>query len=490
MKAPTPLALAFTRRVAQTPCCPARLRVCALNDEGLIAYASERGLSYSAGEAIRPVTQALEGAGRRPGDVVSGELAPGLTGQLFHLPAGARKGEATGILTTASETRAYATTIACQDRALAGRRAPVKYSTERWEEVRLESSAFAERYRLLVIAGQDAGWTRELFSPALIAWLTDRAPVGLSFELNEGHLCILLPGRIQDTGELAALCEAAAELAARIREEAREEGTDPDLFRAAEATRKMDHAVAEVEWRDPPGSVAEAIAAYRRVASGKPRTMAVALVCAGLAMALGGVAGWLVGGPIGLVSGAVAGGAFGFQVGRFFATQSYLFEGAFAVDWVGINAFNREYARSRGLARQKKFAFHHENRDLPVPGFADSVQAGPVPETNHNGLFVMLADSPELRASGRHTMGAADAQGRSLSYDALVVELTRPPTPERFGELKLPPDFRVDAYGGNKVVVWRPIAGNMTRTSAGCDEFRGAAGGLIAALEGSTGTPS
>ena len=490
MKAPTPLALAFTRRVAQTPCCPARLRVCALNDEGLIAYASERGLSYSASEAIRPVTQALEGAGRRPGDVVSGELAPGLMGQLFHLPAGARKGEATGILTTASETRAYATTIACQDRALAGRRAPVKYSTERWEEVRLESSAFAERYRLLVIAGQDAGWTRELFSPALIAWLTDRAPAGLSFELNEGHLCILVPGRIQDTGELAALCEAAAELAARIREEAREEGTDPDLFRAAEATRKMDHAVAEVEWRDPPGSVAEAIAAYRRVASGKPRTMAVALVCAGLAMALGGVVGWLVGGPIGLVSGAVAGGAFGFQVGRFFATQSYLFEGAFAVDWVGINAFNREYARSRGLARQKKFAFHHENRDLPVPGFADSVQAGPVPETNHNGLFVMLADSPELRASGRHTMGAADAPGRSLSYDALVVELTRLPTPERFGELKLPPDFRVDAYGGNKVVVWRPIAGNMTRTSAGCDEFRGAAGGLIAALEGSTGTPS
>jgi len=490
LKAPTPLALAFTRRVAQTPCCPARLRVCALNDEGLIAYASERGLSYSAGEAIRPVTQALEGAGRRPGDVVSGELAPGLTGQLFHLPAGARKGEATGILTTASETRAYATTIACQDRALAGRRAPVKYSTERWEEVRLESSAFAERYRLLVIAGQDAGWTRELFSPALIAWLTDRAPVGLSFELNEGHLCILVPGRIQDTGELAALCEAAAELAARIREEAREEGTDPDLFRAAEATRKMDHAVAEVEWRDPPGSVAEAIAAYRRVASGKPRTMAVAVVCAGLAMALGGVVGWLVGGPIGLVSGAVAGGAFGFQVGHFFATQSYLFEGAFAVDWVGINAFNREYARSRGLARQKKFAFHHENRDLPVPGFADSVQAGPVPETNHNGLFVMLADSPELRASGRHTMGAADAQGRSLSYDALVVELTRLPTPERFWELELPPDFRVDAYGGNKVVVWRPIAGNMTRTSAGCDEFRGAAGGLIAALEGSTGTPS
>jgi diketogulonate reductase-like aldo/keto reductase len=191
---------------------------------------------------------------------------------------------------------------------------------------------------------------------------------------------------------------------------------------------------------------------------------------------------------VGLLSGTVVGGGFGFQVGRFVATQRYLFDGTFSVDWVGINAFNREYARSRGLARQKKFAFHHENRDLPVPGFADSVQAGPVPGTDHSGLFVMLADSPELRASGRHTMGAADAQGRPLSYDALVVELTEAPTPERIRELDLPPDFRVDAYGGNKVVVWRPIAGNMTRTSAGCDEFRATAGRVIAALEGSANT--
>jgi hypothetical protein len=459
-----------------------------VSDPGLVAFARARRLSHSADEAIRPVTPALDGAGSRQGDVVSGELAPALTGQLFYLAAGDRTGEATGVLTTVPEARPYVTAIACQDRALAGRRAPVKYSAERWQEIRLESSAFAERHRLLVIAGQDAGWTRELFSPALITWLTDRAPAGLSFELNAGHLCVLVPGHLQDAGELAGLCEAAAELAARIREEAREEGSDPDLFRAAEATRKMDDAVAEVEWRGPPGSVAEAIEAYRAVASRKPRTIAIALVCAGVVMALGAAIGWLVAGPVGLLSGAVVGGGFGFQVGRFVATQRYLFEGTFSVGWVGINAFNREYARSRGLARQKKFAFHHENRDLPVPGFADSVQAGPVPATDHNGLFVMLADSPELRASGRHAMGAADAEGRALSYDALVVELTEAPTPERIRKLDLPPDFRADAYGGNKVVVWRPIAGNMTRTSAGCDEFRATAGRVIAALEGSAAT--
>jgi hypothetical protein len=453
-----------------------------------MAFARTRGLSHSGDEAIRPVTPALDGAGSRQGDVVSGELAPALTGQLFHLAAGDRTGEATGVLTTVPEARPYVTAIACQDRGLAGSRAPVKYSAERWQEVRLESSAFADRYRLLVITGQDAGWTRELFSPALVAWLTDRAPAGLSFELNEGHFCVLVPGRLQDADRLAALWDAAAELATRIREEAREEGSDPDLFRAAEATRKMDDAVAEVEWREPPGSVREAIGAYRAVASRKPRTIAIALVCAALAMVLGAGIGGLPAGPVGLLSGAVVGGGFGFQAGRFVATQRYQFEGTFSVGWVGINAFNREYARSRGLARQKKFAFHHENRDLPVPGFADSVQAGPVPGTDRNGLFVMLADSPELRASGRHAMGAADAKDRPLSYDALVVELTEARTTERIRELDLPPDFRIDAYGGNKVVVWRPIAGNMTRTSAGCDEFRATAGRVIAALEGSANT--
>ena len=429
------------------------------------------------------MTQILQGVGREGTEVVSGELAPGLTGQLFHLAGGDRANDATCILTTATETRAYVTTIACQDRALAGRRAPVKYPGDRWEEVRLESSAFEERYRLLVIAGQDVGWTRELFSPALIAWLTDRAPAALSFELNEGHLCVFVPGRLQDAGELATLCERAAELAATIREEALEEGADPDLFRAAEATRKMDAAVAEVAWHDPPGSVTEAIAAYRRVASRKPRTVAIALISALVAMALGAAIGWVVADAIGLLSGAAAGGVLGFQIGRLVATQSYLFEGTFSIEWVGINSFNREYASSRGLVRQKKFAFHHENRDLPVPGFADSVQAGPVPGTSHSGLYVMLADSPELRASGRHTM-AGDAQGRPLSYDALVVELAGRPTSERFRALDLPPDLRIDAYGGSKVVVWRPIPGNMTRTAEGCDEFRATAGRLIAALEG------
>ena len=454
-----------------------------MNDGGLTPFARAHGLSDASGEGVRAVTPSLQGVGGRQGDVVGGELAPGLTGQLFHLSADGGGGEATGVLTTVPEARPYTSAIACQDRELTGRRQPVKYSAETWEEIRLESAWFEDRYRLLVLAGQDAGWTRELFSPAFVAWLTDRAPAGLSFELNEGHLCVLAPGRLEDERELEALCGAAAELASRIRAEAEEEASDPDLFRAAEATRKMDEAVAEVEWKEPPASAAEAIEAYGAVAARKPRTFVTGLAWAAVAVALGGGAGWLIAGAAGLLGGVAVGAWLGFTVGRAAAAQRYMFEGMFSPGWVGINAFNREYAASRGLERRKKFAFHHDNRDLPVPGFADSVQAGPVPGTAREGWFVMLADSPELRASGRHAMGEADARGRPLSYDALIVELPDAPVPERIRALELPPDYGVEAYGDNKVVVWRPIPGNMTRTAAGCDEFRETAGRLIANLE-------
>ena len=413
---------------------------------------------------------------------MSGELAPGTTGQLFHLGAGDGTSEATGVLTTLPETRAYVTTLACQDRSVAGRRPPAKYPGDKWEEVRLESAAFEDRYRLLVLAGQDAGWTHELFSPALIAWLSDRAPAGLSFELNEGHLCVFVPGILQSTDDLAALCDFAAGLADRIRTEALEEGADPDIVRAAEITKKMNAAIDEVEWPDPPASVAEAIAAYRKVAAGKPATIAVTIVGTVVVAAIGAGLGWMFAEGAGLLAGAALGAILGFGIVRLGAIGSYKFEGALSAEWVGINAFNREYARSRGLERQKKFAFHHENRDLPVPGFAESVQAGPVPGTGLSGLFLMIADSPELRASGRKTMGA-DPQGRPLSYDALLVELPRPPTAEEVGKPDLPADYRMEPYGERKVVVWRPIPGNMARTAKSCDEFRATAGRLIAAIE-------
>src|SRR5206468_8934674 len=125
------------------------------------------------------------------------------------------------------------------------------------------------RYHLLTLAGQDASWVRELFSPELIAWLTDEAPAGLSFELNEGHLTVAMPGPLASADRVEGLCGAAAELTARIRKEADEEDLNPDLFDESAELAAIESAMAKVTFKRPPLSVREAFNAYRRIAANR-----------------------------------------------------------------------------------------------------------------------------------------------------------------------------------------------------------------------------
>lgn len=370
-------------------------------------------------------------------------------------------------------------TIACRR---SGAPTPVSYPKERWESVRLESAAFEREFDLLVLSGQDRGWTYELFSPALIAWLTDRAPGDLAFELNEGWLCVMQPGEPGDPDAIEALCGAAAHLAGRLREEALEEEDDPDLLTFAANTKRMDDAIAKVDWERPPASAAEAIAAYRRVASRNPAVLLAALLGSLVGLALGGGVGFLLGGILGVVPGVVIGAIGGWKVVREIGTEKRRFEGSISYVWAGVNAFNRQYATSRGLERERIAQFHHDNRDFPVPGKAESVQRGAIPGSGLVGSYVMVSDSPELRAAGAVSMSAAD--GRPLSADALVAELPAAADPAAVASLDLAEGYSAAAYGANKVAVWRPIAGNMARTAAGCDEFRQAAGRAIGSLAG------
>lgn len=445
------------------------------------AFAASSRLGFDAAGEVRSATPALyRGNSGRASGLVEGRLAPGLSGQLFELPGEEGAGRSTAILTRLPETIAYASTIACHDRRELGGAKPAKYPTETWEEVRLESIAFEERFRLLVLAGQDHGWIHELFSPSLIDWLVADAPEGLCFELNEGWLCVLLPGEPVGVEAVEAFCGDAAALASRIRTEALEEGDSPDLFRATEGTKRADAAVAEIEWREPPDSVQDAAAAYLKVASRKPSVVLKAFAWGAGMLAAAGAFGFLLGGPFG----AVAAGAFGFLGGygisRPLIADQYLFEGSLSVGWTGIQAFNREYARSRGLERQKIFRFHHDYRGLPVPGVAESVQAGEIPVAGIPGLFVMLADSPELRAGGRHGMAPAD--GRSGSHDAMLADPSPTPSAAAVAALVRPDGYTVDLMNDHTIVISRPIPGNLTRTAAGCDEFRRTAGELIAHL--------
>jgi hypothetical protein len=452
------------------------------SEAAIAAFAGTRGLAVEPTAKVRALTPALlTGDGGAVTSLVAGELAPGLEGRLFdHLFAkAASRRESAIVLTEVPESAAFVPALVCRDRAAMGGADPAQLPAERWTETTLESERFDRRYRLLTLAGQDPGWVRELFSPRLIAWLAEEAPAGLTFELNEGHLVVAVPGPLEDAGQVERLCAAAGELASRIRAEAGEEELDPDLFDESVELAAIEKAMAKVTFERPPASVQSAIAAYRRVAA---RTPSVLLNSAFWALAAGGIFGLVVGlagglaALVGLAAGLFIAVAI-FGIARLVYSSRYRW-GTASVSRVGLEAFVREYARARKLQLRDRWRFHAEHRHLPLPGFADHVLAGEIPNAGVPGLFVLFGDAAELRSEGAEIAYTAD---RPLASNAIVVRLERPPSAERLARAKLPEDYRADV-SGNDLIVFRSISGNLARTAAGSDRFRERAGEVLKGL--------
>jgi hypothetical protein len=90
------------------------------------------------------------------------------------------------------------------------------------ERVTLESEALDQRCEIFTGRNEDQNWIRQLFAPTFVHWLGDEAPDGFAFELVAGLLCINVRGHHDNAAELDGLCEAAAVVASRIREESLE----------------------------------------------------------------------------------------------------------------------------------------------------------------------------------------------------------------------------------------------------------------------------
>ena len=450
-----------------------------MEGEGIRAFAAARGLEVRDEAEVRELTPGLVGGEARA--LVEGELAAGLAGRLF-VHSGRR--ESTVVLTHVPESEAYVPALVCRDRESGGGKRPAELPAERWQPVELESVEFNRRYRLLILSGQDPGWVRELFSPGLIGWLAGEAPRGLGFEINEGNLVVALPGDLADAAAVERLCAAAAELAGRIRTEALEEEADPDLFDESEELAAVERALPLVSWARPPASVADSVAAYRAVAARKPSVLWTAMLWAGAAFVVAaGLMTLIAGALIGLAAGLVVAVAV-FGVARLSASAHYSW-GTASVSRVGLEAFVREYARSRKLELRNRWRFHSEHRRLPLPGFADHVLAGEVPGTNLDGLLVLLGDAAEMRSRGVEIAYIVD---RPLASDALVVALDPPPAPEAVAALELPDGYSVEVAGA-ELCVWRPVTGNLLRTAAGCDEFRERAAAVVAIARGAPRPP-
>jgi len=57
-----------------------------------------------------------------------------------------------------------------------------------------------------------------------VHWLGDEAPEGTAFELVAGLLCVNVKGHHDSAAELDGICQAAAVVATRVREESLEAG--------------------------------------------------------------------------------------------------------------------------------------------------------------------------------------------------------------------------------------------------------------------------
>jgi hypothetical protein len=450
--------------------------------DAIAEFARAHGLELEAEPTVRELTPALiTGDDGEVSELARGTLAPGLDGSLLYLvfAEGETRRESTIVLTEAPETLAYLPAMVCRDRGELGDGNPVQLPTERWQPVELESVDFARRYRLLVLAGQDPGYVRELFSPRLLDWLVREAPAGLTFELNEGHLVVAVGERIDRPAELERFCAAAAELARRVRAEAAEEGADPDLFDESTEMAAVDRAVALIRWQKPPASVGTAIAAYTALAEKRGGVLLSAVLAAAVAALVCGGLVTLVWEPLAGVIVAATAAVGVFRIARTLFAMRYRFGGV-AIDRAGLDAFVREYARSRSLALEDRWRFHSEHRELPLPGFADHVLAAPRPDgaDGPGRLYAMLGDAAEMRTEGREIAYVAD---RPLAADAMVAELGIAPSADRVEALELPDGYRVESAGA-QVAVWRPVQGNLLRTARVCDEFRAKADAALDAL--------
>ena len=85
-----------------------------------------------------------------------------------------------------------------------------------------ESTALNERYEVATSPYQDPNWLRQLFSPSFVDWLGTKLPPDFSFELAYGALLGSIETDDPGADGLAALCEATARVATRIREECEE----------------------------------------------------------------------------------------------------------------------------------------------------------------------------------------------------------------------------------------------------------------------------
>jgi len=190
--------------------------------EGLAAYAASRGLEVVEGARLPRTTPLLAEGELRSVDVVaSGWLATYVEATLAVVTRA--ESRFTVAVTHVPKAKRFVPWMLChrtEDEHLFGHAFEALVHGE--DRVDLGSAELDAHYRIYADKQRDDVWLHELFSPAFVIFLIERAPTGLSFEYVEGTLCVSLVGSRTLTEDLDGLRDATVELVGKLRAEIRE----------------------------------------------------------------------------------------------------------------------------------------------------------------------------------------------------------------------------------------------------------------------------
>jgi hypothetical protein len=183
-------------------------------------YADSHGLEFSDRGDLGSATWKLaSGLSRSAWGLMTGTLAGGPPLVVSYLDITARAGRSTTSLPY---------TVALQDVPDAGgfvqgfALSPRHGLPDGLTELPVESTEFAKRFSLGIEDSADANRVRQIFDPSVIVWLVEEAPPRTSFELRGRTLCVWTYGYLDRVERMEPFLESAAQIAARILEEAAE----------------------------------------------------------------------------------------------------------------------------------------------------------------------------------------------------------------------------------------------------------------------------
>ncbi|HEX6116713.1 MAG TPA: hypothetical protein VFY99_06395 [Solirubrobacterales bacterium] len=444
-------------------------------------YAKERGLAHEVERELRAVTPLLLSDGKgSTRDVAEGRLPGGLEGFVAHhryASSGSGGRELTVVVSRVPESLGFVRALSCRSREVEVARSYAKLEfLGRWRELTLESTRFNELYELEVLEGQREAWVRQLFSPAFIDRLASEAADGFCFELNEGHLCVAVPKHLSEPADLDALCAAAADVAARIRQESLEDVGSGEEYageRAYEA--KLREQVAKVAWPAPPQTARQAARSYANRWGLGVKTYARALAWGTGIGAIGAGVALVVPGLDSSTSTilAIVAGLIGLLA---FILVIMAAAGSSAAR-LGVEAFAVEFARSHGFELEDRYEFHARLAQVPLPGRAQHAMRGTLP----SGIPATLAFCDDAAEMFSHGQRIAYMANRPLASDVIVAELgpTRPDAGDGLGA-GVPEGLEAELHG-DTLVVWRPVPGNLDRKLTDVEAFIATADALVAA---------